>query len=165
MSESIPSYYPAGWDRERMLNAACSGEINNLTLEQRDAFREGLRADLGKQGFDEFFDEMFRRETEASGDTAAKTIVKEPPFMEVLRLCEDRGVHWDQWGFVVYKSSEIVDEARWAACKQRFLQIIHESVDPYRGYAGLDECIQKMTLQWVEVDSGEGTRSVESIAR
>lgn len=49
-----------------MLNVTVN-EINDLTEEQRGVFREGLRADLGQQGFDEFFDEMFRREQEASG--------------------------------------------------------------------------------------------------
>lgn len=68
MAEPTPAYYPEGWDRERMLNAALSGEINDLTDDQRDVFREGLRADLGQQGFDQFFDEMFRREADAPGN-------------------------------------------------------------------------------------------------
>ncbi|KAI1655630.1 hypothetical protein F4813DRAFT_391479 [Daldinia decipiens] len=162
MPASIPSYYPAGWDRERILNATVN-EINDLTKEQREVFREGLRADLGQQGFDEFFDEMFRREQEESGllGNSIKTI-KEPPFMEVLRICEDRGIRWDQWGFVVFKSPEIVDAEQWMACKKRFSEIINDSIDPYRGYAGLDDCVRKMKFQWVEdvKDAGGGIGSI-----
>ncbi|KAI2778641.1 hypothetical protein F4815DRAFT_447141 [Daldinia loculata] len=142
MPAPTPSYYPAGWDQ--------------------GVFREGLRADLGQQGFDEFFDEMFRRELEASGNST-KTI-KEPPFMKVMRLCEDRGVRLDQWGFVVFKSPEIVDAGQWMACKKRVSEIIDNSIDPYRGYAGLDDCIRKMKFQWVE-DVGEADGSMESISR
>ncbi|KAI1391897.1 uncharacterized protein F4822DRAFT_108933 [Hypoxylon trugodes] len=158
-----PPYYLAGWDRERMLNGAASGEINDLTEEQKDVFRKGLRADLGEQGFDEFFDEMFKRELVASGKTPVE-IVREPPFMQAMRLCAERDMRWDQWGFVIFKSPEIIDASRWEACKQRFLQIVDGSIGFYRGYDGLDECIQKMKFQWVE-DVGEANGSPESIAR
>ncbi|KAI8960732.1 hypothetical protein F5Y11DRAFT_328949 [Daldinia sp. FL1419] len=84
--------------------------------------------------------------------------------MQVIRLCEERGARWDRWGFVVYKSPEITDGTRWTSCKQRFLRIIEESVDPYRGYPGLEDCVRKMEFQWVE-DATEGDGSVEALSR
>lgn len=52
-----------------MLNSATTGEIEQLTEEQKASFRHGLQSHLGEQGFDEFFDEMYRRELAASGVT------------------------------------------------------------------------------------------------
>ncbi|KAK1770096.1 hypothetical protein QBC33DRAFT_603160 [Phialemonium atrogriseum] len=155
MAKPTPAYYPEGWDRERMLNAALSGEINNLTDDQRGVFREGLRADIGQQGFDQFFDEMFRREADAPGNEAAR-VVKEPPFIETMSR--------DRWGFMVFKSPEIVDAARWAACKERFLQIVLDTLNPYCGHERLDECISNMSFQWVE-DIRKGDGDIPSIAR
>jgi hypothetical protein len=67
MSTPTPAYYPDGWDRERMLNSAANGELDNLSEDQLTIFRDGLRADVGEEGFERFFDEMVRRELNASG--------------------------------------------------------------------------------------------------
>lgn len=50
-----------------MLNAAAAGDLDNLSEAELAAFREGLRADLGEEGFERFFQEMFRREMSARG--------------------------------------------------------------------------------------------------
>lgn len=89
------------------------------------------------------------------GNEAAR-VVKEPPFIEAMSQ--------DRWGFVVFKSHEIVDAARWAACKERFLQIVLDTLDPYRGRERLDECISNMSFQWVE-DIRKGDGDIPSIAR
>ncbi len=59
MPDETPRYYPPGWDRERMLNAT-DEESENLTQEQRGTFREGLRADLGEAGLEDFQVESYR---------------------------------------------------------------------------------------------------------
>ncbi|KAK3691995.1 hypothetical protein B0T22DRAFT_489 [Podospora appendiculata] len=163
MSEPTPSYYPAGWDRERVLNISAAGEAGNWTQEEADTFCEGLRADLGQMGFEQFWDEVETREKVARG---SPIVPEEPPFMEFMRECrEKRGWTWDRWGFVVYKSPEIVDAAQWTACKERFMQILHDQAyqDEYRMHPGFDECLSKMTFQWME-DVKEGAGDIASIA-
>ncbi|KAH6614445.1 hypothetical protein B0J18DRAFT_300952 [Chaetomium sp. MPI-SDFR-AT-0129] len=158
-----PKYYPAGWDRERMLNSAATGEINNLSEAERDTFREGLRQDLGDAGFEQFFEEMWKREKAAKGIHPTPT---EPSFMETMRLREERigpAARWDPWGFVVFKSPEIQDHEEWEKCKDMVEKIVRDSTEIYRGYEGLDECLERMKLRWVEdVEVGAG---VEDIAR
>ncbi|KAI1336508.1 hypothetical protein F5Y15DRAFT_201012 [Xylariaceae sp. FL0016] len=159
-----PAYYPEGWDRERMLNAAATEEILSLTEEQRETFREGLRSDVGERGFEELFDEMFRRERKAKGTEPPPS---EPSFMQTMRLREERcgsGDQWAQWGFVIFKSPRITDRTEWEQCRQRFDQIISESVDFYRGFPGLDETLSRMKFQWIE-DVGDVDGSIASIAR
>lgn len=50
-----------------MLNSAATGELNSLSEAERDTFREGLRQDLGDAGFEQFFEEMFKREMASKG--------------------------------------------------------------------------------------------------
>jgi hypothetical protein len=69
MCSDTPAYYPEGWDRERLLNAAVTS-LDGLTEDQWATFREGLRAEEGDQGFEEFFDEMWKREKIAKGEMA-----------------------------------------------------------------------------------------------
>ncbi|CAJ2502950.1 Uu.00g103440.m01.CDS01 [Anthostomella pinea] len=166
MSQQTPAYYPEGWDRERMLNAGVNDEIGTLTDDQLSVFREGLRADIGDQGFDQFFAEMSNRRNVAKGTAPNPVDVGEPAFMETMRLREERfgGAHrLEQWGFVVFKSPRIRDEAQWDACRQRFEEIVRESTDFYRGYPGLDECLSRLKFQWVE-DAGDADGSVASIS-
>jgi hypothetical protein len=87
--------------------------------------------------------------------------------MQVMSLNEERagpGSRWDHWGFEIFKSPEIRDEAQWMACRQRFEQILHDYLDFYRGYPGLDECLSRMTFHWVE-DVGDANAGFDSIAR
>ncbi|KAI1633354.1 hypothetical protein F4809DRAFT_644547 [Biscogniauxia mediterranea] len=152
-SPTLPhAYYPEGWDRERLLNSAATGEIATLSEEQRVRFREGLKADLGPQGFNEFFDEMFKREIDSKGNSAAAPVA-EPPFMEVMRLHDERrgSAHpWAQWGFVVFTSPEVRDAALWKACHQRFEAMLHDQINSYHGYEGLKDCIARMRFEWIE---------------
>lgn len=163
MSSETPSYYPEGWDRERLLNVGITNDIHTLTEDQLAVFREGLRADKGEQGFEEFFDEMWKREKVAKG---IKDPVSEPPFMELMRLQEARrgpNARWDPWGFVIYKSPEIQDLAQWRACRERFDTILRDYTDFYAEYPGLDECLSRMKFRWVE-DAGDAGGSIKSIA-
>ncbi|KAI1751353.1 hypothetical protein F4782DRAFT_531629 [Xylaria castorea] len=163
MPSDIPAYYPKGWDRERLLNVGVNNEFDSLTENQWAAFREGLRADKGEQGFEEFFDEMRKRKQIAEG---IKPLIYEPPFMELMRLREQRvgsSAQWNPWGFVVFKSPEIHDQARWQACRERFDKILHDYTNEYRDYPGADECISRMRFRWIE-DAGDAQGSVKSIA-
>ncbi|TGJ84734.1 hypothetical protein E0Z10_g4018 [Xylaria hypoxylon] len=162
MSSDTPAYYPEGWDRERLLNSV-TNDLDSLTEDQWAVFREGLRADKGEQGFEEFFDEMWRREKIAKG---IKDTVSEPPFMEIMRLREERigsSAKWDPWGFVGFKSPEIQDQAKWQACRERFDIILQDYIDQYRECPGVDEYLSKMEFRWIE-DAGDAEGSIKSIA-
>ncbi|KAH8167471.1 hypothetical protein CIB48_g772 [Xylaria polymorpha] len=162
MSSDTPAYYPEGWDWEHLLNASASDE--GPTEDQWAVFREGLKADKGEQGFEEFFDEMWRREKIVKG---IKDPVFEPPFMELMRIREQFGgssAQWDPWGFVVFKSPEIQDQGQWQACRERFDKILHECTNYYSGYPGLDECLSRLRFQWIE-DAGDAEGSIKSIAK
>ncbi|KAJ2971817.1 hypothetical protein NUW58_g9311 [Xylaria curta] len=164
MTSDLPSYYPEGWDRERLLNVGTANETDTLTEAQWDVFREGLKADKGEQGFEEFFDEMWRREKIAKG---IKDPVSEPPFMQLMRLREQRvgpSTQWDPWGFVVYKSPEIQNQTQWQACRERFDKILQDYTDQYREYPGIDECLSRMKFRWIE-DAGDARGSIKSIAK
>ncbi|KAI0596186.1 hypothetical protein F4775DRAFT_325131 [Biscogniauxia sp. FL1348] len=154
MSNSpTPAYYPEGWDRERLLNSTATGEIATLSEEQRLRFREGLKEDLGPQGFNEFFDEMFKREIDSKGNAPPTAPVAEPPFMEAIRLHEERSgsAHrWTQWGFVVFASPEVRDAALWKACHQKFDAMLHDQINSYSGYEGLKDCAARMRFEWIE---------------
>ncbi|KAI0148839.1 hypothetical protein GGR57DRAFT_474439 [Xylariaceae sp. FL1272] len=164
MSLETPSYYPAGWDHERLLNIGVTNEAGKVTPEQWETFREGFKADIGEQGLEEFFDEMFKREKTAKG---IKMPVGEPPFMETMRLREQRigpSAQWDPWGFVVFKSPKIQDEERWQAGRQRFDEILKHYTDYYAECPGIDECLSRMKFKWVE-DAGDAEGTIASIAK
>jgi len=152
-----------------MLNSAATGEPDTLTETQMTNFRQGLLSHLGQQGFDEFFDELYRRELAANGDESPPQPALEPPFMEMMRL--HRNGHpsscscWKgPWGFIVYKSRDIdVASERWLACKERFCELVTQSVEaPYRGYPGVDECMGRLSFTWIEEDSMGGIESAIS---
>ncbi len=75
-----PSYYPPGWDRKRLLDSeqeelfALPSEVRQTfllqlikssdylpTMQQLDRLREGLKEDLGPQGFQTFLEEVGKR--------------------------------------------------------------------------------------------------------
>ncbi|KAI0018653.1 hypothetical protein F4780DRAFT_507972 [Xylariomycetidae sp. FL0641] len=167
MASPAPSYYPEGWDRERMLNSAATGEIRSLTEEQLEVFRTGLKADLGPQGFDDFTAEIYKRELKSKG--------QEPPKWE-SELPRQIPKDWNPWGLVVYKSPEIRDAGRWQACRRRFDQIILDSISGYRAQHDpsdqavgaavdpLEECLSRMKFQWIE-DVGDADGSIASIGQ
>ncbi|KAI0973914.1 hypothetical protein F4678DRAFT_486512 [Xylaria arbuscula] len=164
MSSDSPSYYPEGWDRERLLNVGVTNDASSLTDDQWTIFRQGLKADKGEQGFEEFFDEMWRREKVAKG---IKDPVSEPPFMELMRIREQRvgsSAQWNPWGFVVFKSPQIQDDTKWQACRERFDKILQDSIELYQEYPGIDECLSRMKFLWIE-DAGDADGSIKSIAR
>lgn len=177
------TYWPAGWDLDRLMNSHATGELDDLTGEQVAAVRAGLIADLGEPAFQDIMAEIERRKQAAAAvaseqericstndaesvPAAKKPAPSEPPFMETMRLHEARGQpKWDPWGFVVYKSPEIRDDAEWASCKQRFAQILDESIAPCSGYPGLKKVMGRMKIDWIEDLDEAADGSCASIAR
>ncbi|KAK8135072.1 hypothetical protein PG984_007084 [Apiospora sp. TS-2023a] len=173
METGNASYWPPGWDLERLKNSQATGELDDLTGEQAAALRAGLIADLGEPALTDIVAEIGRRKQNAAAAAAARSQESngdsaplETPFMETMRLCEARGpTRWDPCGFVVYKSPEIRDDAAWTACKQRFAQMLDESVAPYRGYSELNELVERMQIEWIEDLGEDADPSCASIAR
>ncbi|KAI8950048.1 hypothetical protein F4801DRAFT_579827 [Xylaria longipes] len=102
MSSDTPAYYPKGWDRERQLNVGVTNELDGLTEDQWATFR------------DFHLIHVFH---------GHKRAVFESPSIGLVRLREQRvgsTAQWNPWGFVVFKSPEIHDQAWWQACRERF---------------------------------------------
>lgn len=55
------SYWPEGWDRERLLNAEATGELEQISQDQMFKIRRGLVQELGEDGFSDFLAEMEKR--------------------------------------------------------------------------------------------------------
>ncbi|KAI1331698.1 hypothetical protein F5Y16DRAFT_359007 [Xylariaceae sp. FL0255] len=163
---ATPSYCPAGWDLERLLNVGVTGDAASVTPKQWEVFREGFKADKGEQAFEGFSDEMWRREKKAKG---IETPIGEPQFMELMRIREQRvgpSAQWDPWGFIIFKSPQIQNDREWQACKERFAAIIEDVIqrDRCREFPGAEECLSRMQFRWVE-DAGDQEGGFRSIAR
>jgi hypothetical protein len=72
---------------------------------------------------------------------------------------------WNPWGYIIYKSPLIKDQTRWKACRERFDLIVKEGLDFYKGYPGLEECVERLQFRWIEDEVGDKDWSVASIAR
>lgn len=161
MSNAAPWYYPPGWDRERMLNAT-DEESETLSQEQRDTFREGLRADLGEAGLDEFRAESYmrwrqREKTKEEAAAAVPQVRSAPPYLETMNLATERsGREWPQWGFVVFRTAPGTDEEGWRAVRQRWDRIIDDQFRDDLGLPGVREAKQKFRFVWVERPELEG---------
>ncbi|KAF7503597.1 hypothetical protein GJ744_003580 [Endocarpon pusillum] len=165
MSNETPWYYPPGWDRERMLNAS-DEESETLTQEQRDTFREGLRAHLGDAGLEDFRAESYLRwrQCEQMKEEAAAGVPRvrsPPPFLETMNLARERNGHeWPQWGFVVFRTTTTTtpdtDEGGWRAMKHRWDQMIDDQFQDDLALPGVREAKQKLRFLWVEGPELEG---------
>lgn len=149
---STPPYYPPLWTHERLLNSAATGDFDTLTETQLDTFRQGLLAHLGHQGYDEFFDELFRREQLATGEPPPPAPpIPEPPFMATMRLPNSNSRWSGPWGFLIYKSLDINPSSpRWSKCKSRLMEIVTHSASAYKGYPGLEDCLSRLSFTFIE---------------
>ena len=148
MSNETPWYYPPGWDRERMLNAT-DEERETLTQEQRDTFREGLRADLGEAGLEDFQVETYmrwkQREKTKQAAAGVPQVRNPPPYLETMNLATQRNrCEWPQWGFVVFRTTPYTDEGGWRAMRQRWDQMIDDQFQDDLGLPGVREAKQKL---------------------
>ncbi|KAI0391915.1 hypothetical protein F5Y17DRAFT_386513 [Xylariaceae sp. FL0594] len=72
--QSTTTYWPEGWDRERLLNSGVTGELEDLATEQVLVIRAGLIADFGEDAFDDLMAELRRRkEADANMNTASSS--------------------------------------------------------------------------------------------
>ncbi|ERF68498.1 hypothetical protein EPUS_05637 [Endocarpon pusillum Z07020] len=160
MANETPWYYPPGWDRERMLNAT-DEESGTMTQEQRDTFREGLHADLGEAGLEDFQAESYMRWKRREKTKEAATVVPEirnpPPYVETMNLATERnGREWPQWGFVVFRTTPYMDEGGWRAMRHRWDQMIDDQFQDDLDLPGVREAKRKLRFLWVEGPELEG---------
>ena len=174
MSNETPWYYPPGWDRERMLNAD-DEERETPTPEQLDTFRQGLRAELGEKGMEEFQMESFKRwkqrqkrkqaEAAAAAVDVPPPVRNPPPYLETMNLATQRnGREWPQWGFVVFRTASYTDEERWQTMRRRWDRMIDEQFrqDDF-AVPGVREAKQKLQFHWIEDPELEGASAATII--
>ncbi len=161
MSTPTPSYYPQGWDRERLLNAS-DEESATLTQAERDTFREGLLADLGEKGAEAFNVEKSRRwHQRHDAEKAAAGVPPNPPlFLETMaRWTQMTNHEWQQWGFVVFRTAGYGEEAdaRWREMRQRWDQVVDAQIDEHlANIPGVREAKERLQFRWVEDPDLEG---------
>ncbi|KZF20248.1 hypothetical protein L228DRAFT_262923 [Xylona heveae TC161] len=179
---SPDSFWPPGWDRERLLNAT-SAELLTLPDEQRFGMFDGIRATLGEEGLQETRQEMSRRYRArlAAAASAESTAQQQPQQQEVpqvpmtdeeKRLAQEltapyinvldklfQGNPWEEWGFVVFQCTGYAKEQqqRWTAFRQRWDEIINEETSRHRGTSPrVDEAVRLIRFQWVSDPSLDG---------
>ncbi len=143
-----------------MLNAT-DEESETLTQEQRDTFREGLRADLGEAGLEDFQVESYTRWKQLQKTKEAAAGVPQvhtpPSYLETMNHATERNGHeWLQWGFVVFRTTSYTDEGRWRAMRQRWDQMIDDQFQDDLDVPGVLEAKQKLRFLWVEDSKLEG---------
>ncbi|KZP28378.1 hypothetical protein FIBSPDRAFT_852512 [Athelia psychrophila] len=160
----IPSssvgYYPPAWDRERFLNAD-HADFATLTEDQIDAIREGLRAELGEQAFEEFFEEMWRRTKLREGIPEPE--VGPPNFMGAMSRhgrVHGEDDEWPEWGFMGFRAT-YGDEDAWAAFLTRFGEVLDETFDFYATVKGMAELRAKFRVRWIEDPALDGATPQE----
>ncbi|KZP28371.1 hypothetical protein FIBSPDRAFT_817236 [Athelia psychrophila] len=160
-SSSTPGvdYYPPAWDRQRFLNAD-RADLATLAENQIATMREGLRAELGEQAFEEYFEEMWRRTKLREGIPEPE--VGPPNFMMAM----SRHAHgkkddeWPEWGFVGFRAT-YGDEDAWGAFLKRFGEVLDETFDFYASVKGMAEVRAKFRVRWIEDPALDGAAPQE----
>ena len=165
------SFYPPGWNYDRLLNAS-GDDLMTLSDSQRTTLFDGLKAAHGEDGFRAIMQEMSRRyrarvEAAKSEETKQQERELRAPFIQTLNsvfrspAIED----WGTWGFVVFRTTPYAGdehETRWAEFRERWDALIEEQVAPHRGsLAKVDRAIELLEFRWVEDPELEGVDSVE----
>lgn len=157
MSTTLPSYFPPGWDKEKLLDAS-SDDLLELPDHERIAMFDGLKAALGPEGFQTLLYEISTRykarlaAAEAGHPQPEDELPPElrAPFLATLQRIYLRG-KWGEWGFVVFRTTFGEDE-KWASLRQRWDEIVEERLSDYGGVMGVDEAKRLLRFHWVDQD-------------
>lgn len=107
---TTPSYYPPGWDAERWKTAPTE-EFKDLTADDYEKFHKGIRAHLGEDGAQAFFDEKeeIRQRRKANEPLPPYNFL--PNFVTTQKMFPDQVVtEFREWGFLVYRTAGYDDE-------------------------------------------------------
>jgi hypothetical protein len=157
---STPPYYPPGWNKDRW-QSATAAESSTLTAEQFETFHTGLRADLGEDGAEQFYAEMWQRQMEVHGPhIGAESLAdRTPNFLLVLN--ERPFTDYEEWGFVVFWTASTEDVGAVDVVKQSVLEKVHAQM---RGDGDVASARERFRLLWVDGPDLEGASPAE-IAR
>lgn len=162
------SFYPPGWDYNRVLNAS-DDEIMGLTDEQHTTMFSGLR-EAGL--FDHVMEVAERRDQEARAAADAQKPEDEKlaqreifsPYLDSLKNVFKFSDQWSAWGFVIFRTCYYgpTHEALWAEFRGRWDQIMQQEIAEYHNYhPKLDRAIELRKNRWVEDPTLDGASPQE----
>lgn len=160
---TTPSYYPPGWDAERW-QTATDEEFDTLTEEDFERFHTGIRAHLGEDGAEKFFEEMVRRQAEIRPPSPPPISDMPPNFiltLNRLRCDEDGG--FQEWGFVVFGITAVPKDVKEKieALIDRQFNIDWVSLTPDR-LSEVQRAKEKFQLMWIEDADLDGATPEEA---
>lgn len=164
-------YFPAGWNRERMLPTSIS-DLRSLPADEFDKMRAGMIEKMGAESFQRWVSLLpssASSENTASqqaemgpgmGDEVAPPSPAVPNFVRVVQQRYATGT----WGFVVFRSAgyDMSQEAWQEQCK-RIDAAIRAPFKRYRDVYGVKDAEERFRLEWVQDKALQG--GVELVAR
>ncbi|KAM3548103.1 hypothetical protein ARSEF4850_009614 [Beauveria asiatica] len=107
---TTPSYYPPGWDAERWKTAS-DEEFEELTADDFEKFHTGIRAHLGEDDAQAFFDEMEEIRQQRLANKPLPPSTSAPNFVRMQKLFPSEVIaDFREWGFMVYRTAGYDDE-------------------------------------------------------
>ncbi|RHZ66746.1 uncharacterized protein CDV56_108386 [Aspergillus thermomutatus] len=171
------SFYPPGWDYERVMNCAAE-DFETLTEEQHTTLLNGLKEAGLYQAFADKVHKGVREALEAQrlAEEATKTDEQKladreiwAPYIDTLKnVFKFHQGGWSEWGFVIFRATPYGPEhdARWAEYRRRWDQIIEDDYADERGFhPKSDRAIELLRFRWVEDPSLDCASPVEVARR
>ncbi|GFG16356.1 hypothetical protein IFM61606_07410 [Aspergillus udagawae] len=166
------SFYPPGWDYERVMN--CRDEdFASLTEEQHLTLLNGLKEAGLYLAFADKIHQRFKESLEAQRLVEEATKTEEQkladreiraPYINTLKNVFKFEPEWSEWGFVVFRTTAYgpEHEAKWAEFRRRWDQIIEEEHADQRGFhPKSDRAIELLRFRWEEDPALDGASPVE----
>ncbi|KAI5305675.1 hypothetical protein KEM56_003679 [Ascosphaera pollenicola] len=162
------SFYPPGWDYDRVLNASSTSEFFSMTDEQHATLFAGLK----EAGLYDGVIEVWRRRQEERKAAAEANQPEEErlrsrelsaPYLDNLNYVF-RFTEWSEWGFVIYRACcyAPTQENRWAQFRARFDKILDDEAAEYHNYhPKLDRAIELRRNIWIEDPALENASPAE----
>ncbi|KAK2616355.1 hypothetical protein QQS21_000789 [Conoideocrella luteorostrata] len=140
---TTPSYYPPGWDRERW-KTATEQDFAKLTDDDFEKFHTGIRAHLGEDGAEAFFDEIHQYQLQLKAYQPQPESNVNPNFVLSLNQLRDDDGGFREWGFVVYRTAGYDDDETLKHVKSTIEAKINKQFDQAQ------RARDKFSLMWME---------------
>jgi len=156
------SYYPAGWDRERLLSAS-TADLRGLPANEFNRMRAGMIERMGIEEFQRWVsllsssasseDNTLRQQDEAgSAGMRAHPTVKSPSLAvpDFVRAVQERYAT-GPWGFVIFDTvgHEMSDDTRQKQ-RERVEAQIRAPFEKYCDVDGVKDVAEHFHLEWVQ---------------
>ncbi|KAJ5191604.1 uncharacterized protein N7498_010589 [Penicillium cinerascens] len=155
------SFYPPGWDYNRVLNAS-DDEIMGLTDEQHTTMFNGL----SEAGLFDYVMERLGLLRMPKNQKDEKLAQREgfSPYLDSLKNGFKFSDQWSAWGFVIFRTCYYgpTHEALWAEFRDRWDLIMQQEIAEYHNYhPKLDRAIELRKNRWVEDPTLDGASPQE----